>query len=146
MYGHDYKNDNKTKPSELSLLGQLKFLDQLSSSYGNNGLNPLLHRHKRKTLSGKRSMLQKALVSASRTIEKTEKAINKIKARDLACLNRAKSIPKNATIRQEYVRCGKGCLLQHGPYYYGYWKDPQTKKLQKKYIGTKMPDKQIKEN
>jgi hypothetical protein len=24
---------------------------------------------------------------------------------------------------------------RHGPYYYAYWKDPETKKLKKKYIG-----------
>lgn len=43
-------------------------------------------------------------------------------------------VPKNATIRQEYVRCGKyDCDKPHGPYYYAYWKD--NAKLKKKYIG-----------
>jgi hypothetical protein len=38
-------------------------------------------------------------------------------------LFRAKSIPENATIRKEYVKCGKEmCELKHGPYYYAYWK------------------------
>jgi hypothetical protein len=27
-----------------------------------------------------------------------------------------------------------------GPYYYAYWKDPELKKLKKKYIGTFIPD------
>jgi hypothetical protein len=145
LHGHDYKNGTETKPSEPSILDQLNFLDQLSSSYENIRLNPLLHRHKRKTLSGRRSMLQRALVSANKTIEKTERVINKIKSRDLSCINRAKSIPKNATIRQEYVNCGKVfCIMPHGPYFYAYWKDPQTKKLKKKYIGIKMPDEQTK--
>jgi hypothetical protein len=38
----------------------------------------------------------------------------------------------------------KGILCyhgKHGPYYYAYWKDPETKKLKKKYIGTHMPEK-----
>jgi hypothetical protein len=47
-------------------------------------------------------------------------------------------IPKNATIRKEFVKCKKSncCYERHGPYYYAYWKDPDTKKkLRKKYIG-----------
>ncbi|HEX5893044.1 MAG TPA: hypothetical protein VFY41_09300 [Nitrososphaeraceae archaeon] len=53
-------------------------------------------------------------------------------------ISRAKSIPRNATIRQEYVKCGKTHAImerKHGPYYYAYWKDPETKRLKKKYIG-----------
>ncbi|MGB6591943.1 MAG: hypothetical protein WBE68_10590 [Candidatus Nitrosopolaris sp.] len=43
-------------------------------------------------------------------------------------------IPPNATIRQEYVRCGNPeCQNSHGPYLYAYWK--QNKKLNKKYVG-----------
>jgi hypothetical protein len=32
----------------------------------------------------------------------------------------------------------------HGPYYYAYayWKDPESKKLKKKYIGDHMPKKE----
>jgi hypothetical protein len=37
-------------------------------------------------------------------------------------------IPLNATIRQEYVKCGiPDCQNSHGPYLYAYWK--QGKKL-----------------
>ena len=40
-------------------------------------------------------------------------------------------IPLNATIRQEYVKCGNpDCQKSHGPYFYAYWK--QDKKLNKK--------------
>jgi hypothetical protein len=43
-------------------------------------------------------------------------------------------IPPNATIRQEYVKCGNpDCQNQHGPYLYAYWK--QDKKLRKLYVG-----------
>lgn len=42
-------------------------------------------------------------------------------------------IPDKATIREEYIKCGKlfcyGC--PHGPYYYAYWKD-ENRKLKKK--------------
>jgi hypothetical protein len=43
-------------------------------------------------------------------------------------------IPPNATIRQEYVKCGDpDCQNSHGPYLYAYWK--QDKKLKKRYVG-----------
>lgn len=34
-----------------------------------------------------------------------------------------KSVPANATIREERIKCGKDfCLMcPHGPYYYAYW-------------------------
>jgi hypothetical protein len=48
-------------------------------------------------------------------------------------------IPPNATIRQEYVKCGDpDCQNQHGPYLYAYWK--QDKKLKKKYVGKNLED------
>ena len=49
-------------------------------------------------------------------------------------------IPPNATIRQEYVKCGNPdcCQNQHGPYLYAYWK--QDKKLNKKYVGKNFED------
>jgi hypothetical protein len=66
--------------------------------------------------------------------------INRMKSMQLACIERAKSIPENATLRKEYVKCGKEtCEELHGPYYYAYWKDPENKKLKKKYIGTRAP-------
>jgi hypothetical protein len=43
-------------------------------------------------------------------------------------------IPPNATIRQEYVKCGNpDCQNSHGPYLYVYWKE--DKKLNKRYVG-----------
>jgi hypothetical protein len=48
-------------------------------------------------------------------------------------------IPPNATIRQEYVRCGNlDCQIPHGPYLYAYWK--QDKKLRKLYVGKNLED------
>jgi hypothetical protein len=48
-------------------------------------------------------------------------------------------IPLNATIRQEYVKCGNtDCQTLHGPYFYVYWK--QDKKLNKRYVGKGFED------
>jgi hypothetical protein len=48
-------------------------------------------------------------------------------------------IPPNATIRQEYVKCGNpDCQISHGPYLYAYWK--QDKKLRKLYVGKNLED------
>jgi hypothetical protein len=48
-------------------------------------------------------------------------------------------IPPNATIRQEYVKCGDpDCQNLHGPYLYAYWK--QGKKLKKRYVGKNLED------
>jgi hypothetical protein len=83
----------------------------------------------------KRTSFQKVLANANKAIGKSTKFINKIKSRQLACAIRAKSIPENATLRREYINCGKEiCEYKHGPYYYAYWKDPESKKLKKKYI------------
>ena len=49
------------------------------------------------------------------------------------------NIPVNATIRQEYVKCGNpDCQKLYGPYFYAYQK--QDKKLNKGYIGKNLED------
>jgi hypothetical protein len=59
---------------------------------------PLVSRH--------RDSLEKVLAHAKKTAEKSEKFINEIESRRQSSINRAKSIPENATIRQEYIKCG----------------------------------------
>jgi hypothetical protein len=49
----------------------------------------------------KRSSFQKVLAKANKTIENSTKFLNRIKLKQLACANRAKSIPENATIRKD---------------------------------------------
>ena len=73
----------------------------------------------------------------NKLIARAQALANKDKSMKLACQSRLKSVPKNATIREEFVRCKKpNCHRQlHGPYYYAYWKDPETKRLKKRYIG-----------
>ena len=43
--------------------------------------------------------------------------LNKIKLRQASRANRVKSIPENAIIRKEYIKCGKQMCLKyfHGP-------------------------------
>jgi hypothetical protein len=80
---------------------------------------------------------EELMAEANRLIARVKALDNKEKSMRLACQIRSKSIPKNATIIKEFVKCKKpDCYHKgHGPYYYAYWKDPETKKLRKKYIG-----------
>ena len=74
----------------------------------------------------------------NRLIARVQALNDKEESMKLACQTRSESIPKNATIRKEYIKCKKpNCYQeQHGPYYYAYWKDPATKRLKKRYIGS----------
>jgi len=128
------RNNNNNDKSNLQ-----SYFSELASLYNDNSKKPSLDWSK-PAFGHKRTYLQKVLTNANKAIEKSTKFINKIKSKQLACVSRAKSIPENATIRKEYITCGKEmCELKHGPYYYAYWKDPESKKLKKKYIGDRMP-------
>ena len=73
----------------------------------------------------------------NKLIARAQALDNKEKSMKLACRSRSKTVPKNATIRKEFVKCKKpNCYRQlHGPYYYAYWKDYETKRVRKRYIG-----------
>ena len=53
------------------------------------------------------------------------------------------ALPKTASYRHEYVRCGKapctrcGAGLGHGPYWYAYWR--ADGRLHKRYLGKTLP-------
>src|SRR5438093_11345850 len=67
------------------------------------------------------------------------RSIAKVQSEELTSTNNSMSHRSNATIRKEYVRCGKlDCHRKHGPYYYAYWKD-DSGKLKKKYISKYHP-------
>jgi hypothetical protein len=74
----------------------------------------------------------------NKLIARAQALDNKENSIKLACQSRSKSVHKNATIRKEFVNCKKpNCYRQlHGPYYYAYWKDPESKRLKKRYIGS----------
>jgi len=65
-----------------------------------------------------------------------DKSAAKVQAEQRTSINNSKNIPVKATIRQEYIKCGKSDCpnVKHGPYFYAYWKDDKGK-LRKKYIG-----------
>jgi len=54
-------------------------------------------------------------------------------------------LPKTATYRQEYVRCGKPTCTRcttgpgHGPYHYAYWREQGQ--LHKRYLGKTLTEK-----
>jgi hypothetical protein len=57
-------------------------------------------------------------------------------------IDNSREIRPNATIRQEYVKCGNpDCQNSHGPYLYAYWK--HNSKLNKKYVGKNFDDFRI---
>jgi hypothetical protein len=67
------------------------------------------------------------------------RSIAKVKSEQLTSTNNSRNLPSNATIREEYVTCGKvDCPSKHGPYYYAYWRDDKGR-LCKKYIGKYHP-------
>ena len=84
--------------------------------------------------------LEKIYEKAGSLIKESEKALVKINSKIQITYRNSKSIPQNATIRKEYVKCGKEFCLrcEHGPYCYAYWRE-ESGKLKKKYIGRNNP-------
>lgn len=74
-------------------------------------------------------------------VEQTKRMSARINSQqDLTSKNYA-SVPSNATIRKENVKCGNSMCYRckHGPYFYAYWKE--GRRLNKKYIGKYDPRK-----
>ena len=100
--------------------------------------------------SGRGASLYKVVARANKTLLKAQKLMDRIESVEQTSRYNVQSVPTNATIRKEYVRCGKlGCEQEpHGPYYYAYWKEESAgagrsacrKKLKKRYIGTRLPN------
>ena len=64
----------------------------------------------------------------------TKKFLAKSNMEQKTALKNYSSVPSNATVKEERIKCGKSCLMcPHGPYYYAYWKN-DSGKLKKKYI------------
>ena len=79
---------------------------------------------------------------AGSIIKQGESLVAKMNSKREIANRNFKIIPQNATIRVEYVKCGKDFCLkcEHGPYYYAYWRDEKNdRKLKKKYIGRNDP-------
>ena len=86
-------------------------------------------------------LLKKIREKAGSLIKESGKVLVKINSKRQIARKNSKSLPNNATIRKEYVKYGKEFCLgcEHGPYYYGYWRDESSRKLKKKYIGKNDP-------
>jgi hypothetical protein len=70
----------------------------------------------------------------------TKKFLAKSNSEESTARKNYSSVPSNATIKEERIKCGKSCLMcPHGPYYYAYWKSDRGK-LKKKYIGTRFDE------
>ncbi len=67
--------------------------------------------------------------------EKTNTMIAQFENQMNQPLQRYDKVPKNSSIGAEFVKCGKESCndCPHGPYYYVYWRDNNSKKLKKKY-------------
>jgi hypothetical protein len=108
---------------------EFPYQEFLESSYG----EPLIN-------WDKPTPIWKLLKQCRKAAERGEKLLKKFDARRESSISNLKSVPKNAIIRKEYIKCGKEiCEQKHGPYYYAYWKDSESKKLKKKYIGDHIP-------
>jgi hypothetical protein len=86
--------------------------------------------------------LKKIHEKAGFLINKGEKLVVEMNSNMKIANRNSKTIPQHATIRKEYVKCGKDLCLgcEHGPYYYAYWRDETNdRKLKKKYIGRNNP-------
>lgn len=85
-------------------------------------------------------------------ISEASKLYFSINKKNQTAIKNFNSIPKNATIKLEWVKCGKkncrkcseneyyhlryGYHHPHGPYFYAYFRDVNNhRKLKKKYIG-----------
>jgi hypothetical protein len=137
------RSDKSSSNSSSSADDSHSISDRIASLYKRIGWKPSFFDSDEPLFfpSGKRKQSIFDLIEeCNKTADIATNLINKFESRDLACTNRSKSIPNNATIRKEYVKCRKEtCAEKHWPYYYAYWKDPESKKLKKKYIGTHMP-------
>jgi hypothetical protein len=102
----------------------------------------------------KNTSMYNVIARTSEQLDKSQKLLDRIESAEQTARENVQSIPRNATIKKEYIRCGKpGCEQEpHGPYYYAYWKEEMKtdgnksasrKKLKKKYIGTRLPNAAI---
>jgi hypothetical protein len=130
---HESKQRSKDMAS-LSLMSHRERIirDGLTNANINYGEFAKLDDHK---LS-----VKKMYEKAGSIIKQGEGLVAKMKSKKEIIKRNSKRIPENATIREEYVRCGKDFCLkcEHGPYYYAYWRD-KSGKLKKKYIGRNNP-------
>ncbi len=147
-----YKDHTKNSP----YFGLLRFHESKQRSKDMTGLSLISHRehiiqdgfingnitsrNEFSRLDDPQLSLEKICEKAISLIKESEKVLVKINSKTQTASRNSKSIPTKATIRKEYVKCGKEFCLgcKHGPYYYAYWRD-ESRRLKKKYIGRNDP-------
>jgi len=146
-----YKDHDKNAP----FFGLLRFLESKQRSKDMASLSLISHReflirdgllnrnithNEFSRLDDHKLSLEKMYDKAGFLINKGEKLVVEMNSKMKIANRNSKTIPQHATIRKEYVKCGKDLCLgcEHGPYYYAYWRD-NSGKLKKKYIGRNDP-------
>ena len=69
-------------------------------------------------------IIARTLVEVDKRMEHQKRFIKRMEDAKTSSIQRFETLPKNMTIRKEYVKCGKNsCEMPHGLYYYAYWKE-----------------------
>lgn len=98
-------NDNDNSSTPALHFNELKWFYKKNNQKELPGWNKTPFGHKI-------TSLLRVLANAKKRIEKSTRFINKVKAIDLACADRLKVIPGNATIRKEYVNVEKSFVIK----------------------------------
>lgn len=85
--------------------------DQMTSFYKDAGWTASLLDWDKPLFSQNGGSLESVLAHAKKTAERSRRFLDKIELKKQFSISRAKFIPRNATIRQEYVKCGEITLL-----------------------------------
>jgi hypothetical protein len=150
LYSGLYRfQESKQRSKDITSLSMISHRERIIQDGLLNG--NITSRNEFSKLDNTQISLKKMREKAIFLIKESEKVLVKINSKTQTANRNSKAIPKNATIRKEYVKCGKDFCLkcEHGPYYYAYWRD-KSGKLKKKYIGRNNPSertgKEIRDN
>jgi hypothetical protein len=130
-------HESKQRSKDITSLSLISYRERIIR----DGLiNENINRDEFSKLDDHKLYLDKMYEKGGSIIKQGEKLLVKMNSKRQVVNRNFKSIPRNATIRKEYIKCGKDLCLgcEHGPYYYAYWRD-ENGKLKKKYIGRNNP-------
>jgi hypothetical protein len=121
-------------------MASLSFISHRERIIRDGLINENISRDEFYKLDDHKLSLDKMYEKGGSIIKQSERLLVKMNSKRQVVNRNSKSIPRNATIRKEYIKCGKDLCLgcQHGPYYYAFWRD-ESGKLKKKYIGRNDP-------
>jgi hypothetical protein len=130
-----FKSLQKSNSINCKQLSQFSLLDA-KEDFIREGLNINIYLENIDKLNLFPTHFSKLFHYAESAINHSRNFIKQFESRSHSSDTNHESLPTNATIRKEYIKCGKNSCSRcnHGPYYYGYWRD-KNGKLKKKYIG-----------